>query len=87
MTYKAYISNIRAQTGRGPDEFLAEAEKRGLTTHAELLLWLKQDCGLGHGHANAMILYIRHTALARRKLRADGVQSARKKQGRRREPA
>jgi hypothetical protein len=71
MTYKAYIDNILAKTGKGPEWYLAQARERGLSSHAELLKWLKSDCGLGHGHANAIILYIRHTDLARRKLAAD----------------
>jgi hypothetical protein len=73
MTYKAYIDNIRERTGKGPEDFRAGAKKLGLTQHAELLKWLKSDCGLGHGHANAIILYIRHTELAKRKLAADAA--------------
>ena len=71
MTYTAYLNNIQAQTGKTAEWFRTEAAKRGLTTHAELLRWLKADCGLGHGHANAIILYVRHTALAKRKLEAE----------------
>ena len=71
MTYKAYLDNIRAKTGKGPEYYEAQAKKLGLTTHAELLRWLKTDCGLGHGHANAMILYIRHPEIAKPKLAAD----------------
>ena len=71
MTYKAYIDNIQAKTGHGPEYYLGESQKLGLTTHAELLKWLKSDCGLGHGHANAMILYIRDPELAKRKIVAD----------------
>jgi len=74
MTYKAYIDNIRKKTGKGPEDYRAEAAKLGLSSHAELLKWLKSDCGLGHGHANAMILYIRHTDIARKKLAADAAQ-------------
>jgi hypothetical protein len=71
MTYKAYIDNIRAKTGKGPEYYRDEAAKRRLTQHSELLRWLKTDCGLGHGHANAIILYIRHPEVAIKKLRAD----------------
>lgn len=76
MTYKAYIDNIRAKTGKGPEWYQAEAAKKGLSTHAELLKWLKGDGGLGHGHANAMILYIRHPELAKRKIAADAKKAA-----------
>ena len=41
MSYKAYIDNIQAKTGKGPEYYLAEAKKKGLTTHKELLTWLK----------------------------------------------
>lgn len=71
MTYKAYIDNIRAKTGHDPEYFRAEAAKRGLTKYSELLRWLKSEEGLGHGHANAMILYIQDPKVAKAKIAAD----------------
>jgi uncharacterized protein DUF4287 len=71
MTYKAYIDNIREKIGKDPEYFRVEAEKRGLVKYSELLEWLKSDCGLGHGHANAIILYVQDPALAKRKIAAD----------------
>ena len=71
VTYKAYLDNIKAKTGHDPEFYRAEAARLGLTTHRDLLVWLKTDCGLGHGHANAVILYIREPELAKRKIAAD----------------
>lgn len=71
MTYTAYIDNIKEKTGKGPEWFVAEAKKKGLSAHAELLRWLKTDCGLGHGHANAMIMYIRDPDFAKRKMASE----------------
>jgi len=71
MTYKAYIDNIRAKTGKTPEDFRKLAKKKGLVKYSELLNWLKSDCGLGHGHANAIILYIQNPELAKKKIRED----------------
>jgi len=71
MTYKAYLDNIQAKTGKTAEDFRKEAEKKGLVKYGELLKWLKTDCGLGHGHANAIILYIQDPVLAKKKLLAD----------------
>jgi len=71
VTYKAYIDNIKAKTGKSPEDYRKMAEKKGLTKYSDLLGWLKTDCGLGHGHANAMVLYIQDPALAKRKIAAD----------------
>ena len=71
MTYKAYIDNIYAKTGKTPDDYLKVAKQKGMTTHADLLKWLKIECGLGHGHANAIILYIRDPEFARKKMLAE----------------
>lgn len=79
MTYKAYIDNIRAKTGKDPEYFRTEARKKGLTKHAELLTWLKSDCGLGHGHANAIILYIKDPELAEKKMSKDAKREKAKK--------
>ena len=71
VTYKAYIDNIKAKTGKDPEYYRAAAKEKGLAKHSELLAWLKSDCGLGHGHANAIILYIRDPELAKKKIRED----------------
>ena len=71
MTYKAYIDNIKAKTGKDPEYFLEAAKKKGLTKHSELLAWLKTEVGLGHGHASAMVFYIRDPEWAKKKLRED----------------
>lgn len=71
MTYKAYIENIKAKTGKSPEYFRTMAKKKGLVKYGELLSWLKKDCGLGHGHANAIILYIQNPALAKKKILED----------------
>jgi len=71
MTYKAYIDNIKAKTGNDPEYFRALAKRKGLVKYGELLSWLKSDCGLGQGHANAIILYIQNPKLAKKKIRED----------------
>ncbi len=79
MSYKAYIDNIKVKTGQGPEYFQGEARKKKLTQHAELLAWLKSDCGLGHGHANAIIMYIKNPELAKRKMAEDAKNAGAKK--------
>lgn len=78
MTYKAYIDNIHAKTGKTPKDFLAQATKKGfvkngkvLVKHAELLKWLKTEMKLGHGHANAIIMYLRNPDVAMKKIAED----------------
>ena len=71
MTYKAYIDNIYARTGKRPEYYRRTAKEKGLTKYADLLKWLKTDCGLGHGHANAIILYIQRPELAKKKIAED----------------
>ena len=53
MAYKAYIG--KAKTGKTPEDFRKLAKKKGLVKY-DGLLTCKSDCGLGHGHANAIIL-------------------------------
>src|SRR3989442_13135424 len=78
ITYNAYIDNIKAKTGKDPEYFQALAKEKGLAKHGELLTWLKSDCGLGHGHANAIILYIQHPELAKKKIREDARKEEKK---------
>ncbi len=54
MSFQAYLDNIKAKTGKNPDDFRRLAAKQGLTEFGEVVAWLKADFGLGHGHANAI---------------------------------
>ncbi len=58
MTFQAYLDNIHKKTGKTPEDFLTLAEQKGLVgpelTAARLVAWLKDDFGLGHGHAMAI---------------------------------
>jgi hypothetical protein len=63
MTFKAYIDNIRAKTGKSPDDFRKLAEQKGFTDGGalkknvkagQIVDWLKADFDLGRGHAMAI---------------------------------
>jgi hypothetical protein len=54
MSFQAYLDNIKAKTGKTPDDFAKLAAKKGRTTHGEIVAWLKSDFALGHGHATAI---------------------------------
>lgn len=57
MSYQAYLDAIEARTGRTPQQLLDEAAERGYgpTTRAgEVVAWLKDDHGVGRGHAMAL---------------------------------
>lgn len=62
MSFQAYLDNIEEKTGKTPNEFIAEAKKKKLTTSKEIIAWLKNDYGLGLGHARAIDHVIRHGA-------------------------
>ena len=63
MTLKAYYDNIKAKTGKTPGDFKALAEKKGLlkpgVKTGEIVTWLKEDYGLGRGHAMAIVLALK----------------------------
>lgn len=50
--FQSYLNNIKAKTGKTPDDFRKLAAQKGLTKYPEVMTWLKRDFGLGHGHAN-----------------------------------
>jgi len=63
MTLKAYLDNIQTQTGKTPKDFLVLAEEKGLLKQGvktgQIVSWLKEDFGLGQGHAMAIVLTLR----------------------------
>lgn len=58
MSFQAYLDNIKAKTGKTPEDFKKLAEKKGLMKPgfkaSQLIVWLKQDYDLGHGHSMAI---------------------------------
>jgi len=66
MSFQAYLDNIEEKTGKTPNEFIAMAKERGFTnpgTKAETIIkWLKDEYGLGRGHAMAIVHIIKNGA-------------------------
>ena len=58
MSFQAYIDNIKAKTGKTPEQFKALAIKAGVFSPdmkaGTLVDWLKQEYELGHGHSMAI---------------------------------
>jgi len=69
-TFKGYMDNIHVKTGKSVQDFWKLATKRGLVKrgkvtaeHSDMLAWLKsEEIGLGHAHADFVILYLRFRA-------------------------
>ena len=68
MTFQAYIDNIQAKTGKGPEDFRKLAAKKKFTENGtlragvkagEIVAWLKEDFDLGHGHAMAIVALLK----------------------------
>lgn len=64
MSFQAYLDNIEAKTGKTPADFKKMADKMGFSDATgiaqgvkagQIVAWLKQDFGLGHGHAMAIV--------------------------------
>src|SRR5687768_12559583 len=60
MSFQAYLDNIEEKTGKTPNDFIAEAKKKNLTESKDIIAWLKNDYGLGLGHARALDHVMRH---------------------------
>lgn len=63
MSFQAYLDNIEAKTGKTPNDFIALAKEKGFGADSkagEIVVWLKEDFGLGHGHAMALVHVIKN---------------------------
>jgi hypothetical protein len=66
-TFKGYMDSIQIKSGKTAQDFWKLASKKGfvrrgkvISKHSEMLAWLKsREIGLGHVHANFIILYLR----------------------------
>jgi hypothetical protein len=59
MTFQAYLDTIKAKTGLGPDDFRRLAGEKGFLADevkvGTIVTWLKDEYGLGPGHAMAIV--------------------------------
>ncbi len=63
MSFQAYLDNIEKKTGKTPNEFIELATKKGFdsnTKAGEIVSWLKDEYGLGRGHAMALVHVIKN---------------------------
>ncbi|MBG6054003.1 hypothetical protein IWX81_000393 [Salinibacterium sp. CAN_S4] len=80
MSFQAYLDTIEKKTGLTPREILAIAAERGLDTPplkpAAIVDWLKDDYGLGRGHAMALVHVIKNgPTISEKHVGTDGVHS------------
>jgi hypothetical protein len=54
MSFQAYLDNVKAKTGKTPEDFAKLASQKGLDKHGDIVKWLKSEFLLGHGHATAI---------------------------------
>jgi len=85
MSFQAYLDKAEQKTGILPQQFVDMAAEKQLTKHGEIIAWLKNDYGLGAGHADAIarviihgpVFEVKHTTGTHRDetgtLRLDGV--------------
>jgi hypothetical protein len=63
MSFQAYLDALETKSGRTPRELLALAAERGLqgpsTRSAPVIDWLRDDYGIGRGHAVALLHVIK----------------------------
>ncbi|WP_280268262.1 DUF4287 domain-containing protein [Nocardia wallacei] len=55
----SYFPSIEKKYGRPVEQWLELIRASELTRHSDLVGWLKGEYGLGHGHANALVAYVR----------------------------
>ena len=53
----SYFPSIETRYGRPIAEWKALIRRAGFTRHMELVGWLKEEHGMGHGHANALVAH------------------------------
>lgn len=68
MSFQAYLDNIQTKTGKSPEDFKALADAKGFSKGGlvkpdvkagAIVQWLKDDFGLGHGHAMAIVAVLK----------------------------
>lgn len=55
----AYFPSIEKKYGKPIEEWLEFVRSRPLDKHMDAVNWLKSEHGLGHGHANALVAFVK----------------------------
>ena len=55
----SYFPSIEKTYGRPIGEWLDLVRASDIDRHMDLVNWLKSEHGLGHGHANAIVAYVK----------------------------
>ncbi|ABD81103.1 DUF4287 domain-containing protein [Saccharophagus degradans] len=55
----SYFPSIEKKYGHPIEHWLNLLTKNKSLKHMEMVSWLKDEHGLGHGHANALVAYFR----------------------------
>ena len=68
MSFKAYLDNVQAKTGKSAEQLEEIATKKGFLENGklkpsvkagEIVDWLRADFDLGHGHAMSIYAYLK----------------------------
>jgi hypothetical protein len=59
----SYFPSIEAKYGQPVEHWLTELDNVAGKTHSEQVNWLKAEYGIGHGHANALVVVYRERTL------------------------
>lgn len=63
MSFQAYLDSIEAKTGRTPRQLVDQAKEKGFDDPSvkagTIVDWLKDEYGLGRGHAMALVHVIK----------------------------
>lgn len=57
-----YFPSIEAKYGQPIEHWLKLLATKNDLKHMEQVNWLKSEHGMGHGHANALVAYLRSKA-------------------------
>jgi hypothetical protein len=68
MSFQGYLKTIKEKTGKTADDFRRLAADKQFTNDGKLVVpagditkWLKEEFGLGHGHAMAIYALLKGT--------------------------
>lgn len=68
MSFKTYLDNVQAKTGKSAEQLQEIANQKGFVENGklkssvkagEIVEWLKTDFDLGHGHAMSIYAYLK----------------------------